>query len=310
MQNMARVSTATAGSVILGVAVGPRQHKADQLSAEADVIRAVSGLADGICPPPRKSWSWPHQPHPASTWPHIQEQRAAEIYDEVAQRSLELRFLGFTEDSHTQRRPVRNWIQGSARPRGSGARGCTQSSQTAHPCYDPRWSHSWSATAALGSKLPGSLQGPSVRNPISYRRPVARARLPQVTLSVGRVCGQCPHASRLHHQRADKTWQQSVGRGQCRSCGSFLDPQLEHGEPCSTAEATRGHYACVHAVVCGLKKVADPGITTEPRGLTASQSRPTDIFTTSAVPGRSAAQDVRGFLQCSSSTRRRSAGCN
>ena len=27
--------------------------------------------------------------------------------------------------------------------------------------------------------------------------------------------------------------------------------QLEHGETCSPAEATRGHYACVHAVVCG-----------------------------------------------------------
>ena len=34
---------------------------------------------------------------------------------------------------------------------------------------------------------------------------------------------------------------------------------------------TRGHYACVHAVVCGLK-LAGPGITTEPRGLTALQS--------------------------------------
>ena len=39
-------------------------------------------------------------------------------------------------------------------------------------------------------------------------------------------------------------------------------------------------------------ELADPGITTEPRGLTASQSRPADIFTTAAVPGRSAAQDV------------------
>ena len=39
-----------------------------------------------------------------------------------------------------------------------------------------------------------------------------------------------------------------------------LDPQLEHGETCSTAEATRGHYACVHAVLGGLRHV-DPGIT-------------------------------------------------
>ena len=63
---------------------------------------------------------------------------------------------------------------------------------------------------------------------------------------------------------------------------SFLDPQLDV-EICSTAEVTRGNYAYVHAVVCGLK-LADPGITTEPRGRTASQSRPVDIFTTAAVP--------------------------
>ena len=40
-----------------------------------------------------------------------------------------------------------------------------------------------------------------------------------------------------------------TGFGQCRLCGSFLDSQLEHGDTCSTAEATRGHYACVHAVL-------------------------------------------------------------
>ena len=51
-----------------------------------------------------------------------------------------------------------------------------------------------------------------------------------------------------------------VGGGQFLCCGSFLDPQLEHAETCSTAEATRGHYECVHAVVCGMK-LADPGIT-------------------------------------------------
>ena len=108
-------------------------------------------------------------------------------------------------------------------------------------------------------------------------------RLPQVALSPGRVCGQCSDAARLHHQRAEKTW---TGFGQCRLCGSFLGPQLEHGETCSTTEATRGHYACVHAVVCGL------GITTESRRLTASQSWPADMFTAAAVPGRSAALDV------------------
>ena len=77
----------------------------------------------------------------------------------------------------------------------------------------------------------------------------------------------------------------------CRLCGAQLDPQLEHSELCSVAEATKGHYACVRALVNGLK-LADPGVTTEPRGLTSSTSRPADIFTTAAVPGRSAALDV------------------
>ena len=82
-----------------------------------------------------------------------------------------------------------------------------------------------------------------------------------------------------------------LGGGRCRCCGLFLDPQLEHAETCSNAKATRQHHACVHAAVCGVK-LADPGITTEPNELTASQSRPADILTTAAVPGRSAALDV------------------
>ena len=40
-----------------------------------------------------------------------------------------------------------------------------------------------------------------------------------------------------------------TGFSQCRLCGLLLDSQLEHGETCSTAEAIRGHHACVHAVL-------------------------------------------------------------
>ena len=77
-----------------------------------------------------------------------------------------------------------------------------------------------------------------------------------------------PHDFLANAQKrlSNRVW---VGGGQCRCCGSFLDPQLEHAETCSTAEATRGHHACVHTVVCGMK-LADPGITTDTRGLTAS----------------------------------------
>ena len=72
-----------------------------------------------------------------------------------------------------------------------------------------------------------------------------------------------PHDNITNVQKrlCNRAW---TGFGQCRLCGSFLDPQLEYGETCSTAEATRGHYACVHAVLGGLK-LADLGITTEPR---------------------------------------------
>ena len=41
VQNMAKVSTATAGSITLGAAVGPRQYIAEQLLGKADVIRAM-----------------------------------------------------------------------------------------------------------------------------------------------------------------------------------------------------------------------------------------------------------------------------
>ena len=47
----------------------------------------------------------------------------------------------------------------------------------------------------------------------------------------------------------------------------------------------------MRALVEGLK-LADPAVTTEPRGLTTTTSRPADIFTTAAVPGRGAALDV------------------
>ena len=94
--------------------------------------------------------------------------------------------------------------------------------------------------------------------------------------------------------RAKKTRQPRLnGFVHCRLCGLFLDSQVEHGETCSTAEATRGHCACVHAVSGGVK-LADPGITTEPRELTETQSRPGDLVSTAAFAGRSATLDVCG----------------
>ena len=77
VQNVAKVSTVPEGSIALGVAVGPRQHIADQLlgqggchSSNARTRSAVPGLADRICSAAGKSWCQSHQPHTASARPH------------------------------------------------------------------------------------------------------------------------------------------------------------------------------------------------------------------------------------------------
>ena len=106
VQNMARVSTATARSITLRVAVGPRQYIADQLLAKADVILAMHVRVQ-LCQDPQTEFALLRESLGVSRINDIlrvhghtvfQEQRAAEIYDEVGQRSLERLFL---EDSMT-----------------------------------------------------------------------------------------------------------------------------------------------------------------------------------------------------------------
>ena len=70
----------------------------------------------------------------------------------VSRKALPGCFGGQYDVSYTQRRPVRNRLQESARHRGSSTPGSTHSSHTAHPSNDPGWSHSWSsADAAFGN---------------------------------------------------------------------------------------------------------------------------------------------------------------
>ena len=104
----------------------------------------------------------------------------------------------------------------------------------------------------------------------------------------GGVLPQCDYILNVQKRLGARILNDQV---ECKICGACLDPSLEHSEVCAIAEATKGHYACVRAVVEGLK-VADPGLKTEPRGLTNTQARPADIFTNAAVPGRCAALDV------------------
>ena len=70
--------------------------KADVIRSDASTLPAPPGPADGIRPPPKVS------PLSSLAAPILQEQRAAEIYDEVGQRSLERLFPGLTEDCVTQ----------------------------------------------------------------------------------------------------------------------------------------------------------------------------------------------------------------
>ena len=90
--------------------MGPRQFIADQLLAKADVIRAMHERVH-LCQDPQTEVALLRECLGVSRINHIlrvhghtilQEQRAAEIYDEVGQRSLERLFPSFTEDSMVQ----------------------------------------------------------------------------------------------------------------------------------------------------------------------------------------------------------------
>ena len=110
VQKLAMLSTVSNGRTSLGVAVGPRQFIADQLLAKADVIRAMHERVQ-LCQGPQTEFPLLRESLGVSRINHIlrvhghtilQEKRAAEIYDEVGQKSLEILFPGFTEDSLKQ----------------------------------------------------------------------------------------------------------------------------------------------------------------------------------------------------------------
>ena len=110
VQSMGKVSTFPLGSITLGVAVGPRQYIADQLLGKADFIRAMHERVQ-LCQDPQTEFALLPQSLGVSRIRHVlrvhghpvlEEQRAAEIYDEIGQRSLERLVPGLTEDSMTQ----------------------------------------------------------------------------------------------------------------------------------------------------------------------------------------------------------------
>ena len=101
-----KTSAVTDGSITLGVAVG----SADQLLSKADVIRAMHERVQ-LFQDPQTEFALLRESLGVGCINHIlrihghtilQEQSAAEVYDEIGQRSLERLFLGLTEDSKTQ----------------------------------------------------------------------------------------------------------------------------------------------------------------------------------------------------------------
>ena len=117
VQHMAKVSTLTAGSITLGAAVGPRQKIADQILGKADVIRTPHGRVQ-LCQDPQTEFALLRESLGVNRVNHIlwvrthtilQEQRAAEIYDEVGKRSLR----GSSWSSRRKVRSKRHWVLAS-----------------------------------------------------------------------------------------------------------------------------------------------------------------------------------------------------
>ncbi len=142
---------------------------------------------------------------------------------------------------------------------------------------------------ALEQLLASQENWPQLDRLKELRRPeVCHKWLWHLDSSRGAVLGEPDYVANVQRRLGARL---IAGHPPCRICGAPLDPQLEHSETCATAEATRGHYACVRSLVEGLR-LADPTVTTEPVGLTSTSERPADILTSAAVPGRSAALDV------------------
>ena len=110
VRSLAKTSAATDGGITLGVAVGPLQFITDQRLSKADVIRTMHERVQ-LCQDPQTEFTLFRESLGVSRINHtlrvhghtiLEEQRAAEVYDEIGQRSLERLFPGLTEDSMTQ----------------------------------------------------------------------------------------------------------------------------------------------------------------------------------------------------------------
>ena len=161
VRSLAGASTVTAGSITLGVAVRSRQSIADQLLSKADVIRAMHERVQ-LCQDPQTEFALLRESLGVRGLGHtiLEEQRAAAVYDEIGQRSLERLFPGLTEDSMTQ--ATLSAGQSGFGSKSTGQRcsctsGSSHRSQTKHP--DAFWpafssSRSWRRVSLRSSRPP------------------------------------------------------------------------------------------------------------------------------------------------------------
>ena len=104
VRSMVKTSGVTDGSITLGVAAGPRQFIADQLLDKAGVIRAMHERVPLCQPFSEKVWDSVVSTTSCGLHGHtiLQEQRAAEVNDEIEKRSLEQLFPRLAEDGEPQ----------------------------------------------------------------------------------------------------------------------------------------------------------------------------------------------------------------
>ena len=106
------------------------------------------------------------------------------------------------------------------------------------------------------------------------------------------MCGECPGTARLCGQCSETARQSEVHRRRWMS-SVWIIPRFATG-------IKRNLQCCgshtrpqrLRARVAWGVKLADPGVATEPRGLTETTSMLADIFTSAAVSARGAALDV------------------
>ena len=140
------------------------------------------------------------------------------------------------------------------------------------------------------------------------KRLVSHACLSPMALLLGRVCGKCPDAARLHHSRAEKSWQQNLRL----AFGPVQVVRIIPGHPTRTRRNLQhrpkplgGHYACVS---CRIRWIETCGTQASPQNPEDSQKHNPDwLISFLPLSQKRGSGCVVWLPQRSSSSRRRCA---